>query len=31
MIKKTEIPNMGYFAIFTDSENNMFGLFEVKK
>jgi predicted enzyme related to lactoylglutathione lyase len=31
MIKKTEIPNMGHFAIFTDSENNMFGLFEVKK
>jgi predicted enzyme related to lactoylglutathione lyase len=31
MIKKTEIPNMGYFTIFTDSENNMFGLFEVKK
>jgi predicted enzyme related to lactoylglutathione lyase len=31
MIKKTEIPNMGYFAIFTDSEDNMFGLFELAK
>lgn len=31
MIKKTEIPNMGYFTIFTDSENNMFGLFELSK
>ena len=25
---KTEIPNMGYFAIFLDSENNMFGIYE---
>jgi uncharacterized protein len=31
MIKKTEIPNMGFFTIFTDSENNMFGLFELAK
>lgn len=31
MITKTEIPNMGYFAIFTDTENNQFGLFETKR
>ncbi len=31
MIKKTEIPDMGFFAIFIDTENNQFGLFEVKK
>ena len=31
MIQKTEIPNLGYFTIFTDSENNMFGLFEMAK
>ena len=25
---KTEIPHVGYFAMFLDSENNLFGLFE---
>jgi len=29
-ISKTEIPGMGYFAIFTDTENNTLGLFEAK-
>jgi predicted enzyme related to lactoylglutathione lyase len=31
MIPKTKIPNMGYFAVFTDTENNQFGLFEAKQ
>ncbi len=31
MITKTEIPGIGFFAIFLDSENNQFGLFEPKK
>ncbi len=31
MIPKTEIPDMGFFAIFIDTENNQFGLFEVKR
>lgn len=30
IIPKTEIPDMGYFAIFTDTENNTLGLFEIK-
>lgn len=29
IIQKTEVPDRGYFTIFTDSENNMFGLFEL--
>ncbi len=29
--QKMEIPDMGFIAIFLDSENNMFGLFEPKK
>lgn len=29
-IPKTEIPEMGYFAIFIDTENNTLGLFEIK-
>jgi uncharacterized protein len=28
---KTEIPHVGYFAMFLDSENNLFGLFEKGK
>lgn len=31
MIPKTEIPDMGFYVIFLDSENNQFGLFEPKK
>jgi predicted enzyme related to lactoylglutathione lyase len=31
MIPKTEIPDMGYFAILADTENNQFGLFEAKQ
>ncbi len=31
MIPNAEIPDMGYFAIFTDTENNQFGLFEAKQ
>lgn len=30
IMPKTGIPNMGYFAIFLDSENNMFGIYEDK-
>ena len=30
-LHKTEIPNMGFFAMFFDSENNVFGLFEKGK
>ena len=29
VIQKTEVQDRGYFTIFTDSENNMFGLFEL--
>jgi uncharacterized protein len=29
-IPRTEIPGMGYFSIFTDTENNTLGLFELK-
>ena len=28
IIPKTEIPNMGFYVVFLDSENNMFGLYE---
>jgi predicted enzyme related to lactoylglutathione lyase len=28
IVPRTEIPNLGFFAMFLDSENNMFGLFE---
>jgi uncharacterized protein len=28
IIPKTEIPNMGFYAVFLDTENNMFGLYE---
>jgi predicted enzyme related to lactoylglutathione lyase len=28
IIPKTEIPDMGFYLIFLDTENNMFGLFE---
>lgn len=31
IIQKTEIPDMSYFAIFTDTENNTLGLYETKK
>ena len=30
-VPKTEISNVGSFAMFLDSENNLFGLFEVKR
>lgn len=30
-LHKTEIPNVGFFAMFLDSENNLFGLFEKGK
>ncbi len=30
IIPKTELPDMGYFVIFTDTENNTLGLFETK-
>lgn len=29
-IPRTEIPGMGYFSIFTDTENNTLSLFELK-
>ena len=29
VVKKTEIPGMGWFAIAVDPEGNMFGLFEM--
>jgi predicted enzyme related to lactoylglutathione lyase len=28
---KTEIPNMGFFAIFLDSEDNMLGIYQDKE
>jgi predicted enzyme related to lactoylglutathione lyase len=28
---KTEIPNMGFFPVFLDTENNMFGIYEDNK
>ena len=31
IIPKTEIPNMGFYVVFLDSENNMFGLYEAGK
>jgi uncharacterized protein len=30
-VQKTEIPNLGFYAMFLDSENNLFGLFEKRK
>jgi uncharacterized protein len=30
-IQRTEIPNVGFYAMFLDSENNLFGLFEKRK
>ena len=30
IMPKTEIPNMGFFAVFLDTENNMCGIFEGK-
>jgi predicted enzyme related to lactoylglutathione lyase len=27
-VPRTEIPNVGFYAMFLDSENNLFGLFE---
>lgn len=29
-VPRSEIPNIGFFAMFKDSENNLFGLFEAK-
>jgi uncharacterized protein len=31
IMSKTEIPNMGFFAVFLDTENNMFGIYEDNK
>ncbi len=31
IMQKTEIPTIGFFAMFLDSENNLFGLFEKAK
>jgi uncharacterized protein len=31
VMPKTEIPNMGFFSVFLDSENNMFGIYEDNK
>jgi predicted enzyme related to lactoylglutathione lyase len=31
IIPKTEIPDMGFYAIFLDTESNMFGLYEEQK
>ena len=31
IIPKTKIPDMGFYAVFLDSENNMFGLYEFNK
>jgi predicted enzyme related to lactoylglutathione lyase len=31
IIPKTKIPDMGFYAVFLDSENNMFGLYEPNK
>jgi predicted enzyme related to lactoylglutathione lyase len=30
-LQRTEIPNVGFYAMFLDSENNLFGLFEKRK
>jgi uncharacterized protein len=30
-VQKTEIPNLGFYEMFLDSENNLFGLFEKRK
>lgn len=29
-IESVDIPHVGYYAMFLDSENNLFGLFEKK-
>jgi uncharacterized protein len=29
--QKTEIPNLGFYEMFLDSKNNLFGLFEKRK
>jgi hypothetical protein len=31
IVPRTEIPNFGFFAMFLDSENNIFGLFEKRR
>ena len=31
IVPKTKIPYMGFYAVFLDSENNMFGLYESNK
>ncbi len=31
MISNTEIPDVGYYAILADAENNQFGLFDAKQ
>jgi predicted enzyme related to lactoylglutathione lyase len=31
IVPRTEIPNLGFFAMFLDSENNLFGLFEKRR
>lgn len=31
IMPKTEIPNMGFFAIFLDSEDNMLGIYQDKE
>ena len=31
IMPKTPIPNMGFFAVFLDTENNMFGIYEDNK
>jgi predicted enzyme related to lactoylglutathione lyase len=31
IMPKTEIPNMGFFAVFLDSENNMLGIYQDKE
>ncbi|MDN5846665.1 MAG: VOC family protein [Candidatus Nitrosocosmicus sp.] len=31
IVPKTEIPNMGYYEIFLDSEGNMFGLYQANQ
>jgi predicted enzyme related to lactoylglutathione lyase len=30
-LHRTEIPNVGFYAMFLDSENNLFGLFEKRR
>jgi uncharacterized protein len=31
IMPKTQIPTMGFFAVFLDTENNMFGIYEDNK